>query len=200
MTSPLDEKLAREVAATFRMPAMQTMVSRKSTITNAFVCALVPVIDPTPGEIHEALTFLGMKPSDVRCVYCGDKKTQWDHLRPIVTDQRPTGFISEIANLVPACSTCNSSKGSANWRDWMLSGRGNSPSARGVADLAERVARLETFVRWRTPTQINFKTVLGERDWDDYWRRWEAVNDMMRECQEFANVLRARVASSLGAA
>jgi len=64
--------------------------------------------------------------------------------------------------------------------------------------LEDRVARLETFVRWRTPRQIDFKAILGEKDWDEYWNRWHAVNDEMRKCQEFANVLRKRVAESIG--
>ena len=37
------------------MPAVQTMVSRKSTITNAFVNAIIPVVVPSAGEIEEAL-------------------------------------------------------------------------------------------------------------------------------------------------
>jgi hypothetical protein len=200
MTSRFDELLAREVAAAFRMPAVQTMVSRKSSITNAFVNALVPTIPPTPEEIHQALTILGMVPSDVLCVYCGDKKTEWDHLRPIVSRQRPTGFISEIANLVPSCGKCNQSKGNARWREWMLSGRGLSPSARNVADINDRIARLEAYERWRSPTVINFEDIIGDGDWKAYWCLWTDVNEQLRKCQEFANELRRRVAESIGAA
>jgi hypothetical protein len=199
MTSPLDELLARELAATFRMPSVQTMVSRKSSITNAFVNALVPTINPTPEEIHEALTILGMVSSDVRCAYCGDKKSEWDHLRPIVYKQRPTGFISEIANLVPSCGKCNQSKGGTNWREWMLSGRGQSPSARKIPDLAARVARLESYERWRSPTRIDFEAIIGSADWEAYWQLWTDVNEELRKCQEVANALRIRVANSIGA-
>ena len=52
-----------------------------------------------------------------RCAYCGDKASDWDHLRPLVVKRRPTGFISEIANLVPACGKCNQSKGNSPWRE-----------------------------------------------------------------------------------
>ena len=93
------------------MPSVQTMVSRKSSITNAFVNTIIPTIPPTNDEIAKSLTILGMEPDDVRCAYCGDKATEWDHLRPLVAKRRPTGFISEIANLVPACGKCNQSKG-----------------------------------------------------------------------------------------
>lgn len=43
----------------FQMPSVQTMKSRKSSITNAFVSALVPVIVPETEEIDQALTILG---------------------------------------------------------------------------------------------------------------------------------------------
>jgi hypothetical protein len=199
MTSKLDELLAREVATTFSMPSVQTMVSRKSSITNAFVNAIVPTIPPTPEEIHEALTILAMVPSDVRCAYCGDKKTEWDHLRPIVVKQRPTGFISEIGNLVPSCAKCNQSKRNVHWRDWMLSGRGRSPSARKISDLDERVGRLESFERWRVPTKINFEAIIGAAEWEDYWRLWTDVNEELRRCQQVANELRKKVANAIGA-
>jgi hypothetical protein len=199
MTSPLDEVLVRELAAAFQMPSVQTMVSRKSSITNAFVNAIIPAVVPTPGEIHEALTILGMVASDVRCAYCGDRKTEWDHLRPIVSKQRPTGFISEIANLVPSCGKCNQSKGNANWREWMLGGRGLSPSARAIPDIADRVARLEAYERWRTPTQIDFAAIVGQDDWEAYWRLWTDVNEELRKCQDFAIDLRQRIAAAIRA-
>ena len=127
MTAP-DSGLRRKIlAAAFQMPSVQTMVSRKSSITNAFVNAVIPTIPPTADEIDEALTILGMEPTNVRCAYCGDKATEWDHLRPLVAKRRPTGFISEIANLVPACGKCNQSKGGSDWRKWML-GFVNPPS------------------------------------------------------------------------
>ena len=51
-----------------------------------------------------------------------------------------TGFITEIANLVPACGKCNQSKGNKPWRDWMLSGAKLSPTGRAVANVADRVS------------------------------------------------------------
>ena len=198
MTSP-EELLRRKLlAAAFQMPAAQTMVSRKSSITNAFVNALIPVIEPTHEEIEEALRIFGMVPPDVSCVYCGDKMTEWDHLRPIVSKQRPTGYISEIANLVPACGKCNQSKGNSPWQKWMLSKTAkHSPTARGKPDVAERIARLEAFEQWRPPTRINVEAIIGKEEWDAYWKLWEKVNADLRQCQDVANTLRAKIESSL---
>jgi 5-methylcytosine-specific restriction endonuclease McrA len=102
----------------FRMPTAMSITGRSSSITNAFVNALIPIVFPSEAEVVEALSVLGMSPNDVRCIYCGDPYTEWDHLRPLVIDQKPTGFVSELANLVPGCGRCNQSKGKKPWREW----------------------------------------------------------------------------------
>jgi len=197
VTPPNDENRRRLLQAAFSMPSFQTMVSRKSSITNVFVSSLVPVIPPTIDEIEQVLVILGMEPDDVRCAYCGNKSSEWDHLRPLVLQRRPTGFISEIANLVPACGKCNQSKGNKPWRDWMLSGARLSPTGRRLADVADRVLRLEAFERWRTPTKIDFESAVGKDDWEKYWALCEKVNEELRLCQDVANSMRARIIEHL---
>jgi len=180
--------------AAFQMPSAQTMMSRKSSITNAFVSALIPVIVPTIDEIDQALTILEMNPSDVRCAYCGDPATEWDHLRPLVQDRRPTGFISEIANLVPSCNKCNSSKGNKPWREWIINAKAKkSPTARNLPGIAERIARLQEYERWRTPAQIDIRAVIGEVAWTKYWGLCDAVIAELQKCQDVANDTRRRV-------
>src|SRR5207237_18415 len=122
-----------------------------SSITNAFVSAIIPVVFPTEADLAEALAILEMTPDNLRCAYCGDQYTEWDHLRPLVEGQQPTGYISEIANLVPSCGKCNQSKGKKPWREWMLSSAPCSPRSRGVHDLSRRILRLEQYERWRQP-------------------------------------------------
>jgi hypothetical protein len=197
VTTSINSVRNKILATAFQMPSVQTMVSRKSSITNAFVMSLVPVFPPTVDEIEHALSILGMDPSDVRCAYCGNKSTEWDHLRPLVVKHRPTGFVSEIANLVPSCGKCNQSKGNKYWRDWILGGKGLSPSARGVPDLAERVARLDAYESWRSPTIVDFETILGSDRWNQYWLLWENVNNELRKCQEVADAIRTQVINSL---
>jgi hypothetical protein len=198
VTSP-DEKLRlKALASAFQMPSFQTMVSRKSSVTNAAVNSVIPAIVPTPDQIEEALAILGMDVTDVRCAYCGDPSTEWDHLRPLVINRRPTGYISEIANLVPACGKCNQSKGNTAWRKWMLNARAKlSPTGRGIADVAERIGRLEAFERWRSPTRVDFGSLLGLEEWERYWSLIEAVIAEMRECQHVADRLRNEIAAKL---
>ncbi|MBK7930055.1 MAG: HNH endonuclease [Bryobacterales bacterium] len=76
--------------------------------------AILPRRIPTESEIARCLQILGLDADDLRCAYCGDPFTEWDHFRPIVSGRRPTGYFSEIANLVPACGKCNQSKGAKN--------------------------------------------------------------------------------------
>jgi hypothetical protein len=171
------------------MPSVQKMVSRKSSITNAFVMSIIPVVAPTCKEIEQALEILSLAPSDVRCAYCGDKSSEWDHLRPLVINRRPSGFISEIANLVPSCGKCNQSKGNKPWREWMLSKAKLSPFGRGIKDIDKRIENLEKFVKWRTPTKVDFESILGTELWENYWQLCENVVAELFKCQEYANML-----------
>src|SRR5438067_8519498 len=131
-TTAADKAKRKLLKVCFRLPSVQTMVSRKSSITNAFVNAIIPVVPPTTADIQEALRILSMDPADVRCAYCGDRASEWDHLRPLVKGRRPTGFISEIGNLVPSCGKCNRSKRNEDWERWMRSETAKlSPRTRG---------------------------------------------------------------------
>ena len=189
-----DQHRRRLIAAAFRMPSVQTMVSRKSSITNAFVSAVIPVVPPTHQDVEDALRILGMTPDLVYCAYCGDRASEWDHLRPLVMNRRPTGFISEIANLVPACGKCNQSKGNRAWRQWISSSARLSPSGRGVPDIATRANRLEAYEAWRPPTKINFASVVGLEQWENYWALCEDLIEEMKRCQAEADKLRADIA------
>jgi hypothetical protein len=197
VTSSPEDIRRKLLEAAFSMPSVQTMVSRKSSITNAFVSAIIPTIPPSLGEIEQALTILGMEPTDVRCAYCGDKATEWDHLRPLVLNRRPTGFISEIHNLVPSCGKCNQSKGNKPWRKWMLSKAKHSPTGRGVPDIAGRIAKLEAYEAWRSPTKVNFEAIVGIREWESYWKLCDDVISELRKCQEVADSVQTRIAQAI---
>jgi hypothetical protein len=198
VTSSDEKRRLKAIAAAFKMPLFQSMVSRKSSVTNAAVNSVIPAIQPSIDEIETALTTLGMTPADVRCAYCGDPYTEWDHLRPLVIKRRPTGFISELANLVPACGKCNQSKGNSPWREWMLNKRAkSSPSGRELADIGERMARLEAYEKWRTPTHVDFESLIGRDEWERYWALVEAVIEEMRKCQEVADTLKRHIGTKL---
>lgn len=187
----------RDYLSVFRMPLGQTIMGRKTTITNAFVNSLIPAVYPDANEIRTAIQILGLRVEDLRCTYCGDKSSEWDHLRPLVVHRRPTGFISEIANLVPSCGKCNQSKGNRNWRDWMLSTARHSPTARQIAQVGERVNRLEAFEQWKRPIKIDFECLFAVGKWSEYWEMCERVLDEMKKCQVIADSLRITITESL---
>jgi len=150
----------------FKMPVPMKITGRSSSITNSFVNSIIPVIEPSADDIKEALSILGMDVHTIECSYCGSKYTEWDHLRPLVEDKMPTGYISEIQNLVPSCGKCNQSKGNKDWLIWVNSEAKLSPKSRNIKDLRERIEKLKNYSRWREPTIIDFPKVVDSSLWE----------------------------------
>ena len=130
---------------------------------------------------------------DVRCVYCGDISTEWDHLNPLVKDKKPTGYVSELANLVPACGKCNQSKGNKNWRSWMLSTANRSPKSRNVTDLDSKVARIEAYEQKYQPSRHDFGSMIEEQLWAKHWENWQKILDMMKDAQLIATDINTKI-------
>jgi hypothetical protein len=178
----------------FQMPVPVKITGRTSSITNSFVNAIIPVIEPNEAEIIEALTILGLDPLDLRCAYCGDKSTEWDHLRPLIRGKQPTGYISEIANLVPACGKCNQSKGNKYWKDWMLSSAKLSPKTREIEDISARIQALEAYEAWKTIEPIDIVALVGSEVWEAYMQKRQLLMDAMRDAQEAAELVKKSIA------
>lgn len=178
----------------FKMPKPMKITGRSSSITNAFINSIIPVITPTEKQVKEALSILGMINNDFQCAYCGDTATEWDHLRPLVINKKPTGYISEIHNLVPACGKCNQSKGNKNWKTWMLSNAVLSPKTRGIKDINKRIKYLEKYEQWKKPTKMDFELIVGKKQWATHWENWKDIQLMMRKSQELAEKINKQVA------
>ena len=175
------------------MPKPMKITGRSSSITNAFINSIIPVVVPTEEQVKEALTILGMLES-YQCSYCGSEATEWDHLRPLVLNKKPTGYISEIHNLVPACGKCNQSKGNKDWRQWMLSDAALSPKTRGIPDIESRIRSLEEYESWGTPTNMEFEEIVGKELWAQHWDNWEQVQETMCDSQVLAEEINMQVA------
>ena len=170
----------------FKMPKPVKVSGRISSITNAFINGIIPCIVPTEIEIKEALDILGMG-MDIRCAYCGGTCTEWDHFRPLVENQKPSGYITEINNLVPACGKCNQSKGNKKWHEWINSSANLSPRARGVKDLDLLISRIKKYEEWSKPVFVDFKSILGAQIWDQHWKNWEKLCADMKKYQVLSN-------------
>ncbi|HEY8751866.1 MAG TPA: HNH endonuclease [Tepidisphaeraceae bacterium] len=155
--------------------------------------SLIPVIPPTLDEIDQALKIRGMEPDNVRCVYCGDPSSEWDHLRPLVLRLRPTGYISEIANLVPSCGKCNQSKGNSNWLTWMNGNADLCPRKRGTPGLEQRIEHLKAYEAWKDVQPVNFEEILGPELWREYWADYEKMVNALKDSQLLADRLKAKI-------
>ena len=180
----------------FRMPTPMKITGRSSSITNSFINSIIPVIVPTNEKVKEALDILGMDLDTFQCSYCGSAATEWDHLRPLVFNKKPTGYISEIYNLVPACGKCNQSKGNKPWATWMFSDAKLSPKSRDIKDLEKRRKRLTAYEQWGDPTIVDFETVVGKEKWQQHWDNWEQVQSTMRQAQILATEINQEIAKS----
>lgn len=181
----------------FKMPTKLKITSRTSSITNAFVNAIIPVIQPTEDQTKKALEILNISADEVQCAYCGTSSTEWDHLRPLVENKKPTGYISEIQNLVPACGKCNQSKGNKYWKDWMLSDAALSPKSKGVPDLQARIKRLEEYEKSWNPTKINFSELVGKEMMDIHQKNLDEIYEKMQSAQSHANSIAQTISNHL---
>lgn len=171
------------------------ITGRSSSITNAFINSIIPVLYPTEEEVKTALEILEMPPDDFQCIYCGAVSSEWDHLRPLVKDKKPTGYISEIHNLVPSCGKCNQSKGNKEWEKWMLSSASLSPKSKNVPDLQDRIRRLKKYEEWNSPTKIDFEKIIGRDLMEAHWENCEKVQSIMREAQSLADKINSMIAN-----
>lgn len=177
----------------FRMPRGVTIKSRSSSITNAFVNGIIPAIPPSENEIKETLTRLQIEPGDPLCVYCGDSATEWDHLRPLVENRRPTGYISEIRNLVPACGKCNQSKGNKDWEEWMRGTAARSPATRGISDLEARIKRIRKFVAWGKVKKLNLESLVSSDLLNKHWGNLAKFDKFASEAQLVSDEIKASI-------
>ncbi|MDI9853902.1 HNH endonuclease [Comamonas sp. 17RB] len=180
----------------FRMPTPIKITGRSSSITNAFINSIIPVVPPSAEEVKQALEILGMTPETFQCAYCGGVASEWDHLRPLVKDKKPTGYISEIHNLVPSCGKCNQSKGNRDWKTWMLSTAKMSPTTRNIQDVPKRIKRLEAYENIKAPTKMDFAAIVGFDVWAEHQNNLERVQSIMRESQPLATKINIAVADA----
>ena len=183
MPDTIFRELKMKKDSPFRMPKRVNVKARSSSITNAFFNGIIPCIEPKDEEVDEALKVLGMTEDTICCAYCGDKMSEWEHFHPLVVDKKPTGYITEIHNLVPSCNKCNSSKGNKEWKKWMYSKAKHSPKSRGIADMEQRVKRLEDYEKRFAAKTYDLEALVGEELWKEHLKNLDDIINMMNEAQ-----------------
>ena len=184
----------------FKSPTAVTIKARTSSITNAFFNGIIPVIQPRPDEIDDVLKQLGMTQETIECAYCGDKYSEWDHLHPLIENKNPSGYITEIYNLIPSCGKCNQSKGNKYWKDWMGSNAKLSPKTRNIKDWTERMNRIEKYDKWceGKRTRIDFDKNCGATNlWEKHKKNLEDLISKMKEFQETSDELKKAIEENI---
>lgn len=190
----------------YKKPKTIKITGRSSSITNAFVNGILPYIKPTEKELDIVFKKLKMNKNKPKCVYCGDKATQWDHLHPIVNDKYPTGYITEIYNLIPCCSTCNSSKSGSNWKHWMEGKDKNgeikeknspsSPLGRGVNKISEKIKIIEEYDNWCKDKRFiikDFENIVDKDKWDEHWDNHKNILKLMKDVQPNSDKIKIKL-------
>ena len=175
----------------FKLPTKSDLKSRTSTISNAFAIAITPYIYPSEEEISSFLMELHLKQG--QCAYCLGKANAMDHVKPLVTNGLPTGYITEIRNLVPCCSACNSAKGAQDFKSWYKSAKNVARlHLEGLTDtqIEERFEIISRYVD-KIPQPIDYKTILGDDMWNEYLRRKEEMISLLKDDQVFCDKLNA---------
>jgi hypothetical protein len=177
-----------------QLPAPMSVTGRSSSITNAFVNAIIPVIEPTEEEELEAPRILHIDPMNIRCAYCGDKYTEMGppsphHQQPGTDgihygDSKPGSELREMQSIEAQVLLAFLDERSARL----------SPKSRGIPDLPERVARLQRYEAWREPHKIDFAKVVGQEMWLRHRKNWRSVLDLLKESHELATEIRTIVA------
>lgn len=174
-----------------KIPKLLKITSRTSSITNAFIQAIIPTIPWSEEEQQEALSKLSMSKSDMKCVYCGSKTTDWDHLRPLVRNKKPTGYLHEIRNLVPACGPCNQSKGGQDWDRWFHSKTANSPTKRKIEDLETKYNNINNFFKWGNLSPI--ENLVNNTELQKYWKIHDEIITAMQSAQKEAEIIKSKL-------
>jgi len=182
----------------FQMPKSIRIKDRSSSITNAFFNGIIPSIEPTQEQIIKVLEILQINKDNITCCYCGDKATEWDHFRPLIINKRPTGYISEIHNLVPSCGKCNQSKGNKEWLKWIESNAKLSPKTRNINNLIDKIKYLRDFEKWEQPIIIdNFEFIVGKELWNRHNNNLIEIHRKMNEYQQTADEIKRKLEESI---
>lgn len=181
----------------FKMPTKSDLKGRSSTISNAFAISVTPFIRPSNEELEEYYRLLDIE--EGQCAYCLGFGNGKDHLKPLVSNGMPTGYITDIHNLVPCCQRCNSSKGSKQFQNWYKS-QENLARLRGLGLSDEIIERRYTIIseyEKKVPAPIDYEAIVGHELWEEYKKRRIKLLQELNENQRFCDQLSEMVAKAI---
>ncbi len=178
----------------FKMPGQANLRNRSSTINNAFAIAITPYLPPSSDNLGWYYDELKISPR--QCGYCLQASDSVDHIMPLVRKGLPTGYITDIYNLIPCCSTCNSKKGAKDFRNWYLEKNNISRlHALGLSDgqIHERYTIICRFIEKHMPEPLDYEKILGKENWEQYKKRKQRMIEQLKDDQKFCDELKQKI-------
>ena len=183
--------------AKFKMPTKSDLKGRSSTISNAFTISITPYISPTDDQVADFYKALDIQ--EGQCAYCLGDGNGRDHLKPLVRNGMPTGYITDINNLVPCCQACNSSKGAKDFQTWYLSPKNiKRLKSRGLTEtqINHRFNVVSQFEN-KIGTPIDYESIVGHDLWEEFNARRKAMIQQLQENQRFCDTLQTMILEAI---
>ncbi len=159
---------------------------RSTTINHAYASALAEYEDFDWEKLSKALIQLGQNlDEDLKCFYCDNPATTWDHLFGLVRNKKYAGYGHVIGNLVPSCSSCNSKKGNKNWRDYLK-------------DKKEKIILIERHIDNYLPPKLNEESMtnLFPKEMEEFNETKEKIFELMKKADDIARTIRDKAKES----
>lgn len=182
------------------MPSKSNLKSRSSTISNAFAMSITPYILPDDDQTKSFYDLLEVE--EGKCAYCLGNGNGRDHLKPLVKNGLPTGYITDINNLVPCCQACNSSKGAKDFRNWYKSEK-NIKRLHELGLTDEQISnRFDVICNYedKIGNPIDYQSLVGHEKWEEYKARKtkliELLNDNQKFCDELSDIIKEKLTAN----
>lgn len=176
----------------FKMPSKSNLKGRTSTINNAFAIGITPYLKPDADVLDSYYSELKIEPD--QCGYClriGEGKTM-DHINPLVVAGMPSGYITDINNLIPCCKDCNSKKGGKFFSKWYKESDNVSrllSMGMSMDDIEERYNIIMKYIKDHCTNPYDYKKIVGDDKWNEYISRKKQMIKLLEEDQKFCDDL-----------
>jgi hypothetical protein len=85
------------------------------------------------------------------------------------------------------------SKGNKPWRQWITSSARHAPANRNVANLKQKIERLEAYEGWRKPIAIDYENAIGADEWSKHMWYLDQVLELLSQAETHAAICRKAV-------
>lgn len=186
-----------------KQPKKTSVNARTSSITNTFYASILPFNKFTDEDVNSRLVTLGysnveIENENICCIYCGAEANTWDHLYPLIKNRKATGYYHDISNMVPSCNTCNSSKGSKDYKEWLSK---NASTKRSISEeyrnkAINRINRALEITPVRNISEILNKVLITDLGMQ-YIKDLELIIELLNKNSELSKQLREIISEKI---